>query len=108
MKGPARTFTPIHVVELAVPDGYTTLLAVLRGRARVNGSEPIEAAEVALFDRAGERLSIDAEGDSVALLLAGEPIDEPIVGQGPFVMNTTGEIRRAMVDYQTGRMGRLS
>src|SRR5215470_11655569 len=59
-KGPARTFTPIHVwdlrlkgerrAELSVPDGWTTALAVVRGRVSVNGSEPIGAAEVALFD----------------------------------------------------------
>jgi redox-sensitive bicupin YhaK (pirin superfamily) len=115
--GPAKTFTPIHVwdlrlasdrrTDLAVPDGHTTALVVLRGRLRVNGSEEIGAAEVGLFDRAGTRICIDGATDAVALLLAGEPIDEPIVGQGPFVMNTPGEIRQAMVAYQSGKMGRL-
>ena len=62
-KGPARTFTPMHVWDLrlaggaartlAVPDGYTTALVVLRGALRVNGSEAIGAAEVGLFDRDG-------------------------------------------------------
>jgi hypothetical protein len=115
--GPAKTFTPIHVwdlrlasdrrTDLAVPDGHTTALVVLRGSLRVNGSEEIGAAEVGLFDRAGARICIDGATDAVALLLAGEPIDEPIVGQGPFVMNTPGEIRQAMVDYQGGKMGHL-
>jgi redox-sensitive bicupin YhaK (pirin superfamily) len=117
-KGPARTFTSIHVwdlrlgsdqrTDLAVPDGYTTALVLLRGAVRVNGSEPIQAAEVGLFDRAGERISIDCAKDATGLLLSGEPIDEPIVGQGPFVMNSPREIRQAMEDYQSGKMGHLS
>ena len=116
-KGPASTFTPIAVwdlrlssarrVDLIVPDGWTTALVVLRGELRVNGSETIHAAEVGLFDRAGTDLCIDDAKDATALLLAGEPIDEPIVGQGPFVMNTPQEIRQAIVDYQNGRMGGL-
>jgi redox-sensitive bicupin YhaK (pirin superfamily) len=116
-RGPAKTFTPIHVwdlrlandqpTDLAVPDGYTTALVVLRGAVRVNGSEAIGAAEVGLFDRAGTSIRIDSANDATALLLSGEPIDEPIVGQGPFVMNSPQEIRQAIVDYQNGRMGRL-
>ncbi len=118
IRGPARTFTPIHVwdlrlasnasTELALPDGYTTALVVLRGSLRVNGSEAIGAAEVGLFDRAGESLRIDAGSGVTALLLCGEPIDEPIVGRGPFVMNRPEEIRQAMLDYESGKMGRLA
>ena len=117
-KGPARTFTPMHVwdlrlasdqrTDIVVPDGYTTALVVLRGAVRVNGSEAIGAAEVGLFDREGESICIDSAKDATALLLCGAPIDEPIVGQGPFVMNTPGEIRQAMLDYQSGKMGHLS
>lgn len=116
-KGPAQTFTPIHVwdlrlaknqrLELAVPDGYTTALAVLKGELRVDGSEPIREAEVGLFDRAGESLCIETTVAVTALLLCGEPIHEPIVGSGPFVMNTPQEIRQAFSDYQEGRMGHL-
>ena len=117
-KGPAMTFTPMHVwdlrlasdqrTDIVVPDGYTTALVVLRGAVRVNGSEAIGAAEVGLFDRQGESICIDSAKDATALLLCGAPIDEPIVGQGPFVMNTPGEIRQAMLDYQSGKMGHLS
>jgi quercetin 2,3-dioxygenase len=116
--GPAKTFTPIHVwdlrlasnqrTNLAVPDGYTTALVVLKGALRVNGSEAIEAAEVGLFDRAGQSIGIECVKDTTALLLSGQPIDEPIVGQGPFVMNTSQEIRQAMADYRSGKMGHLS
>ena len=117
-KGPARTFTPIHVwdlrltsdqrTDLAVPEGYTTALVVLKGALRVNGSEPVAAAEVGLFDRAGMSICIDCAHDATALLLCGEPIDEPIVGYGPFVMNSAQEIRQAIADYQSGKMGHLS
>jgi len=117
-KGPAITFTPIHVwdlrltsderTDLAVPDGYTTALVVLKGALRVNGSEPVAAAEVGLFDRAGQSICIDCAQDATALLLCGVPIDEPIVRYGPFVMNSPQEIRQAIVDYQSGKMGHLS
>jgi hypothetical protein len=117
-KGPARTFTPIEVwdlrlaaggaTELLVPDGHTTALVVLRGSLRANGSEPIRDAEVALFDRAGERIRIEHPEAATVLLLSGQPIGEPIVGMGPFVMNRPEEIRQAMADYQSGRMGHLS
>ncbi len=93
-------------IDLVVPDGYNTLLAVLKGSARVNGSETIGAAEVGLFDRAGDYIHIDSAPNTTALLLCGEPIDEPIAGSGPFVMNTAEEIRQAMVDYQSGKMGK--
>jgi redox-sensitive bicupin YhaK (pirin superfamily) len=117
-KGPAKTFTPIHVydlrlqgdqrTELTVPDGHTTALVVLHGSLRVNGSEPIGEAEVGLFDRAGTNISLDSATDATALLLCGEPIDEPIVGQGPFVMNTHHEIVQAIADYRSGKMGHLA
>ena len=116
-RGPARTFTPMHVLDLkldgeaatefALPDGWTAALVVLEGSLRVNGAEQVGAAEVALFDRGGTSLRVDQAQGARALLLSGEPIDEPIVGRGPFVMNTAEEIHQAVVDFQAGRMGRL-
>jgi redox-sensitive bicupin YhaK (pirin superfamily) len=93
--------------ELAIADGHTTALVVLSGEVRVNGSTQVGTAELALFERAGERVSIECVDDAKALLLSGAPIDEPIVGRGPFVMKTQEEIRQAMLDYQSGGMGRL-
>lgn len=121
-EGPAQTFSPIHMwdlrlkaspreFELAVPEGYTTLLVVLKGTVRVKVSgllQPIRPAEVGLFDRSGETLRLNCSEDVTALLLMGEPLDEPIVGSGPFVMNTAAEIRQAMADYQDGKMGHLN
>jgi len=116
-KGPARTFTPIHVwdlrltgdkpTELPLPDGYTTALVVLKGTLTVEDGETVSAGEVAVFDRAGSVLRIDDANDATALLLCGQPIDEPIVGSGPFVMNTRAEIEQAFRDYQSGRMGKI-
>jgi redox-sensitive bicupin YhaK (pirin superfamily) len=116
LKGPANTFTPVHVwdirltgeprLALPLPDGYTTLLVVLKGSVQI-GAEKIGAAEVAIFDRAGDHIRINSAQDATALLLCGEPIDEPIVGSGPFVMNRPEQIKQAIEDYQSGRMGHL-
>jgi redox-sensitive bicupin YhaK (pirin superfamily) len=122
VEGPAHTFTPVnvwdlrldgaHELDLAVPEGYTTLLAVLKGSLRIDSgdtsSETVNAAEVARFDPEGEHIRIESAQNAVALLLSGEPIREPIVGSGPFVMNNAEEIRQAMVDYQSGKMGQVS
>lgn len=118
--GPARTFTPINVwdlrltggreIRLPVPDGHTTLLAVLKGSVRLEGEhglETLESAEVGLFHREGDHVRLEGSRDATVMLLSGAPIDEPIVGSGPFVMNSAEEIRQAIMDYQRGRMGRI-
>ena len=118
LTGSAKTFTPINVWDLRlksgrqsdfeVPMNYSTILVVLKGAVRVNESEVIGEAEIGLFDRTGTSIHIDCIKDATVLLLSGEPIDEPVVGQGPFVMNSLREIRQAMLDYQDGKMGNLS
>ena len=72
----------------------------------VNG-KGIGPVELALFDRDGEEMTLETQEDTTALVLNGEPIDEPIAGYGPFVMNTQEEIRQAVEDYQSGRIGSL-
>ena len=94
--------------EVAFPDGYTTLVLVLKGRVAINGGEEAGEAEMAILDRAGDRFAVEAREDATLLVLGGTPIDEPVVGYGPFVMNTEAEIRQAMQDYRSGRMGHLS
>ena len=116
-KGPARTFTPInlwdiqllagHAVELPLPDATTTALLVLRGQITLTDGQIANAGELAIFDHTGLGLALNAVADSTLLLLNGEPIPEPIVGHGPFVMNTREEIARAFEDFQQGRMGTL-
>jgi quercetin 2,3-dioxygenase len=115
--GPAQTFTPINIWDLRLtnvnpinfflPEGYHTLLVVLKGSVQVNNGETIGAAEVAIFDPAGDHICIDCAQNATALLLCGEPINEPIVGSGPFVMNSREDINQAIADYQSGKMGHL-
>ena len=115
--GPARTFTPMDVwdVRLAqggvgrftAQDGHTLALVVLRGTVLVNGSEVAREGQLVHFDRSGTGVEIEANGDATVLWLAGEPIDEPVVGYGPFVMNSEAEIHQAIADFNAGRFGRV-
>ena len=116
-KGPARTFTPVNVwdvriaaggrAELDFVEGYTTLLAVLRGKVKIDG-KAAESANLVVLERKGTRVVIEAQEDAVVLVLNGEPLEEPVVGYGPFVMNTREEIHQAINDYQRGRLERAS
>jgi redox-sensitive bicupin YhaK (pirin superfamily) len=115
--GPARTFTPLNVWDmrlthggssmLKLPEGWTAALIVLHGSVQVNGAATVGEAQTVLFDRAGTQLSMAADSDATVLLLSGEPIDEPIVGHGPFVMNDAREIAQAIEDFNSGRFGRI-
>ncbi|HTF91067.1 MAG TPA: pirin family protein [Planctomycetota bacterium] len=117
-RGPAKTFTALNVwdvrlgasssVEFDLPRGHNAAVVVLEGSASANGSDPIEDAQMALLDAEGEHVSISATADSKLLLLSGDPLGEPVVSHGPFVMNTGEEIYQAIKDYQSGRMGRLA
>ncbi|MBK5542582.1 pirin family protein [Pseudomonas sp. TH05] len=116
-QGPARTFTPIDVwdirlnagkpLTLDLPAGRNTALVVLHGTVQVNGQELAREGQLVLFERDGQQLSLEANNDAVVLLLSGEPIDEPIVGHGPFVMNSEQEIHQAFIDFQSGGFGRM-
>ena len=121
-KGAAKTFTPINLwdvtlragksVELPLPDGHTTTFLVLSGEVAVNGETEgrttAREGDLAIFARAGEGISLTAKSDARLLVMGGEPIAEPIVGHGPFVMNSRAEIQQAFEDYQLGKMGELA
>lgn len=117
-RGPARTFTPMDVwdlrlnqggvTELAQVDGRNTLLVILRGTVRVNGQQVANEAQLVVLGREGSSLSIEAQTDATVLLLSGDPINEPIVSRGPFVMNTNEEIQQAISDFNSGRFGRIT
>jgi redox-sensitive bicupin YhaK (pirin superfamily) len=116
-KGSARTFTPINLwdvrllaggaAELPLPDGHTTAVLVVSGTVNVNGDQDAKEGDLAIFHRSGHGIALKARTDAVLLVMAGEPIDEPIVGSGPFVMNTREEIAQAFKDFQSGRMGQI-
>ena len=116
-KGPAATFTELNVwdvrvkaasqVTLRIPANHTAAIAVLRGAVSANGARVAKDAELVLFERSGDEIAIAAQADSTLLVLSGAPIDEPIVGYGPFVMNTRQEIETAMQDFRSGKFGQL-
>jgi quercetin 2,3-dioxygenase len=116
-QGPARTFTPMNVwdvrlaagktVELPQDEGWTVQVVVLAGTVLVNGETVLRAKQMATLSTEGRGVTIEANNDAKILFLAGEPIDEPVVGYGPFVMNTEAEIRQAIDDFNGGKFGRM-
>ncbi|HZP87324.1 MAG TPA: pirin family protein [Burkholderiales bacterium] len=115
--GPARTFTPMDVwdlrltagrsMQLPLHEGWNAILVVLHGTLMVNGDAIVREGQMVVLDRAGRDATIEANNDSVVLVLAGEPIDEPVVGYGPFVMNSQAQIAEAIADFNSGRFGTL-
>jgi redox-sensitive bicupin YhaK (pirin superfamily) len=121
-QGPARTFSPLAVwdvtlragarVELPAPEGWSLLVALLKGRVRVNDSQIGGPSQMAVLDRTGSGFSLEAladEGgaDARLLVLTGQPLDEPLVGYGPFVMNTREQIQQAIADFNGGAFGAM-
>lgn len=116
-RGPAATFSELNVwdvrlraarhITLSVPEDHSAAIAVLRGTITVNGSREAKGAKLVLLERSGTELSITAAAESALLVLSGTPIDEPIVGYGPFVMNNREEIETAMSDFRFGKFGQL-
>ena len=117
--GPAKTFTSMNVFDirlkkgeelvLSAASGWTTSVVVLRGalESTVDPGVIAKDAKMLMFSQDGEDIKIKALEDSVALLLSGEPIDEPIVGHGPFVMNTREQINQAINDFNRGAFGSI-
>ncbi|NYT70044.1 pirin family protein [Pusillimonas noertemannii] len=116
-RGPARTFTPMDVWDVRLnrggatrfdtKPGHTLALVVLHGTVLVNGTQVARQGQWVQFGHEGEGLEIEANNDATLLVLAGEPIDEPVVGHGPFVMNSDAEILEAFEDFNSGRFGRI-
>ena len=116
-QGPASTFTPMNLWDLRlnaghkatfkVPADHTAAFFVLSGKVELSGGEHIGEAELAVLEKAGDSFTLTALEDAKILFLGGEPINEPIVGYGPFVMNSMGEIKQAFIDFQEGRMGHI-
>jgi len=111
-QGPAHSFTPMNVLDmrlaaghrlqLAQPEGWSTLVVVLAGTVQINDGTTLGAAEMASLSTQGTQLTLAAQEDAKLLLLAGEPIAEPVVGYGPFVMNSEQQIAQAIDDFNRG------
>ena len=119
MTGPAKSHTPITMFDMNMPEaseasfelpaGRTILVFVLEGRAIAQNARQVQAGELVVVDRNEPgAVTLSASGRTRALVLSGEPLGEPVVAQGPFVMNTRAEIIEAVHDYRRGRMGTLA
>jgi len=116
-KGPAKTFTPINLwdlklaagerVTVPLPKGHTKMVTVLEGTVMVDNANVLREAGLANLNREGQEIVLEANNDARALILTGEPINEPVAGYGPFVMNTQDEIQQAIADFQAGKFGVL-
>nr|WP_315031310.1 pirin family protein [uncultured Chryseobacterium sp.] len=116
-KGPADTFTPVHMMnaklkaggkaEFNFPAQFNTAALVIEGNITINEEEYVKADHFALFKNEGETFTIEAKEDSIVLIISGEPINEPIYPHGPFVMNSREEIMQAFEDFNTGKFGYL-
>ncbi len=117
VKGAASTFTPVHLFnaklnkgaksDFSLPSNYNTALLVIEGSVKVNGSENVPTNHFVLFKNDGEEFTVEANENAIALILSGEPINEPIAAYGPFVMNTKSELVQAMDDFNMGKFGYL-
>ena len=115
--GPASTFTPIHLMNARLnkgskatfefPADFNTAVLVIEGRIKVNNNEAVPVDHLALFENDGETFTMEADENSVVLVMSGEPINEPIAAHGPFVMNTKAELLQAFEDFNKGKFGYL-
>ncbi len=115
--GPAQTHSPLNLWDITLrqgslltltqPEGWSTALVVLEGSVTVNGSAQAGEAQLVVLSQEGEKLHLEASSDTKVLMMAGEPLNEPIVGYGPFVMNSKTEIAEAIRDFNSGRFGQI-
>jgi redox-sensitive bicupin YhaK (pirin superfamily) len=116
-KGPVKSLSPVNAatitmkkdehVEIPVPGSHNVFLYITNGKLSIDGFGMVEEIHAALFKRDGDAIAFKALEDSTLLLMTGEPLNEPMVSHGPFVMNTQTQILEAMRDYQMGKMGVL-
>lgn len=116
-KGPASTYTPINIwdvrakagadIALDLPASHNAMIAVLSGHIQIDGQN-VASSEVARLTSDGSAVRFSVGADAILLVLTGEPIDEPVVGRGPFVMNSAAEIDQAYSDFRAGRFGAMA
>lgn len=114
-KGPARTRTPMNVwdvrlkrngkAKFELPDGHTLALLIQSGAVVLNGEQEAPTGHLAIFALNGGAITLEAKADAQILLLSGQPINDPMVHYGRFVMNTEAEMRQAVADFNAGKFG---
>lgn len=117
VKGAARTHTPMMVIRIEsklggdfnvpIPENFNAAIYVIEGEIKVSTGQAATTHQLCLLSRDGLGVSVHAAPGTMALLLAGETIGEPVASYGPFVMNTRAEIIQAVNDFQGGKMGQL-
>jgi len=114
---PARSVTPMIILRLdgqkseevnvPIPQNFNLCLYQLEGEFLINGTQNSKAKQLTVFQNDGDNITLECIDPGRLVLLAGEPIKEPVVSYGPFVMNNYQEIQDAISDYQDGRFGTL-
>jgi len=117
-KGPAFTFSPVHMMNaklknggkaaFSFPENFNTAALVIEGSILINGEEKVPLNHLVLFQNEGEDFTLETKEDSVVLIISGMPLNEPIFPHGPFVMNSREEIMQAFEDFNLGRFGYLA
>jgi redox-sensitive bicupin YhaK (pirin superfamily) len=117
VRGPAKTFTKIDIyetrlnpggeVEFSIPARDNVAILVMQGDVTINDVQPATTGDFVLFANRGESIVVRASDSAQLLVLSGEPIGEPVVQYGPFVMNTAREIHEAILDLNSGKFGFL-
>lgn len=118
ISGAASTFSPINMWDVvmntgkvhtfAVPESHNLIILVLDGTVQINGEDIARRGELVTFEKGGSDVQIESNNEAKLLILTGEPLNEPVVGYGPFVMNTDAEILQAMRDVQEGKFGQIT
>jgi len=117
MEGPIQTESPLLILRLdlnkgieldfEIPSDYQAMLYILSGSITSNDSESLRSKDLVIFGQDGQGLEISCAENTTAILLAGQPLHEPVSSYGPFVMNDQTDIMKAIKDYQIGKMGVL-
>jgi len=116
VKGPGSTFSNINMYNVSLenhgrtilnePSNFNTGLLILNGEIKINEDRVCKEKDFVLFDNVEGSISIEAVSEkALFLVLSGEPLNEPVVSHGPFVMNTKEEIYKAYEDFENGKFG---
>jgi quercetin 2,3-dioxygenase len=117
VKGPAMTFSPVSLLnvrllkdgsaDFSFPESHNTGILIVEGEVLLNNSVKILENQFVYFGHKGEDIKAEALTNSIILVMSGEPLNEPVVPHGPFVMNTKEEIQKTYEDYYNGKFGYL-